>query len=92
MNKPNIMSRKDLWNIMKCILNYIELCISRFKRWEENMCECLCLSLYEVGIAYKIEDFLINLRVEWEESIKYGKLEDRNWNLLRELEGLMQLQ
>ena len=47
------------------------------------------ISLYEVEISYKIEDYFYTLRKEWEESIKEEKLEDRNWRLLKELEKLM---
>jgi hypothetical protein len=62
--------------------NYVELIKIMykydFKRWEEPQCDCGYLSLYEIAISYKIEDYIQILRKEWEESLKIEKLEDRN--------------
>jgi len=61
----------------------------KFNRWAEPQCDCKYLSLYEVEISYKIEDYLQSLRKEWEDGLKKEKLEGRNWKLLKELEELM---
>ena len=49
-----------------------------YKRWEEPQCDCKYLSLYEIEIAYKIEDYFYTLRKEWEDGFQKEKLEDRN--------------
>jgi hypothetical protein len=73
--------------------NYVDLVKIMYKydckRWEEPHCDCNYLSLYEIEISYKIEDYLQTLRKEWEDGLKVEKLEERNWRLLKELEELM---
>ena len=50
----------------------------KFHRCYERQCACSYLSSYEVEIAYKIEDFMLNLRKEWLEGLQVEKLEERN--------------
>ena len=60
-----------------------------FKRWEECRCECTTFSSYEVEILYKTEDYMKELRKEWEGNITEEELAERNWRLLIELEEAM---
>ena len=86
---PYYVSRK----FMNYNEKYVELLSTMytydFKRWEENQCACSYLSVYEIEIAYKTEEYFNNLRIEWERSLDTESLEERNWRLLKSLEDLM---
>ena len=60
-----------------------------FYRWEEDRCPCSFASVHEVEILYYTEDYLQNLRKEWELSMESEQIEDRNWRLLKKVEELM---